>query len=240
EAALELGKVSQRRVSLAQTVLRIGFPIKGRICLRAVHLRQLVELGLGVLVAVFIECLTAVVVQLRQAFEAFLFAIAFFLFAIALFLLTVPGFLLAVPFFLLLVLAVLLHSADFFVAVRVRSGLALRANGQMRRRLPDDGRGRPLRKARHRQQKRHYHPRSVSHHQYVSPAHALFLSPFAEPFGDAGALPDSSRCCSFLPTTRTWKRMPRASMRCRMPSNCAGVTCCGLCATSRSTRSSSS
>src|SRR5712664_3530306 len=241
EAALQFSNVGQRGVSFAQAVFRIGLPIKSGIRLRTVHLRQLVELGLGVLVAVFIERLTAVVVQLRQAFEAFLFTVPFFLFAVAFFFLAIPRLLFAVALFLLLVLAILFHIAGFFVAVRVRACLILRRGSGLwcGHERAACSRGMCC-KARHRQQKRHYNPGSVSHHRYISVAHTLFLSLFAEPLGDAGVLPASSRCCSSLPTTRTLKRIPRASMRWRMPSSCAGVTCCGLCATSRRTRSSSS
>src|ERR1700687_51072 len=241
EAALDLGNVGEGGVALAETIFGVGLPIESGVGLGAMHLRQLVELGFSTLIAVFVQRFAAFVVQLGQALEAFLLTVSFFLLAVALFLLAIPGFLFAVALFLLLVLTTLLEIVGFFVAVGSVTCLTFCGGSGLRRgnRGAECSRGMRC-KARHRQQKRHYNPSSISHYGQISLAHTLFLSFFAEPFGCAGAFPDSPRCCSSLPTTRTLKRMPRASMRRRMPSNCAGVTCCGLCATSRRTRSSSS
>src|SRR6266478_4661931 len=241
EPVLELGNVSQRGISLAQAILRIGLPIKGRVGLRAVHLGQLVEPGFSAVIAVFIQRFAAVVIKFGQAIEPFLLAVLLFLFPVARFFFAIALFLLAISGFLVLILTILFHIVGCFVAVCVRACLTPRRGNGLRSGRERAARSRSTRcNTRHRQQKRHYNPGSVSHHRCISLAHTLFLSPFAEPFGVAGVFPDSSRCCSSLPTTRTLKRMPRASMRCRMPSSCAGVTCCGLCATSRRTRSSSS
>src|SRR5882762_4656602 len=51
--------------------------------------------------------------------------------------------------------------------------------------------------------------RTPKSHRYISLAHALFLSLFAEPFGVAGVFPDSPRCCSSLPTTNFEENVAR-------------------------------
>ena len=132
-------------------------------------------------------------------------------------------------------------SLAHFVAVRIRSWLALRPGSRLRLShcTSDRTRARGAKLGTASKSAATIHA-LISQHQYISLTHALFLSLFPELFGAAGAFPDSPRCCSSLPTTRTLNKIPRDSIVCRISSSCTGVICCGLCATSRRTRSSSS
>src|SRR5713101_3462140 len=170
KAPLEFGDGGQRRVLLAQPILRISLPVESSIGLRAVHLRQLIELRFGAVVAVFVERFAAVLVQLAQAIQALLLAVAFFLlpvarflFAIPLLLLAISSFLFAVALFLLLVLTVLLHFAGVIVAIDFRCRHALRRSGLWRIKPRANNTRGPLRESRPSQQNRNHNPGSVSH-----------------------------------------------------------------------------
>src|SRR5439155_3857559 len=95
------------RIPLAQSVLRVSLPVQRRICLRTVHVHQLLEFCRRPVVAVFIQILTPVVVQLLQSFDLFLGPLPRFLFLFALFVFSLSCFLLAFPLLLFFVLGLL-------------------------------------------------------------------------------------------------------------------------------------
>ena len=61
--ALEFRNASEGSVPLAQPVFCVRFPIESGIRLRAIQLRELIELGLRAVVAVFVERFAAFVVK---------------------------------------------------------------------------------------------------------------------------------------------------------------------------------
>src|SRR5579864_8781847 len=169
----------------------------------------------------------------------FLFPVAGFLFPVALLFFPIARLLFPVAFFLLLVLTLVFHIAGFVIAIDFRRCRALRGSSLRCTAKRPAGCRSPLREARRGQQKHHDNPSLVSHTCCIFPVHIFLPFSFA-PAGAAGVRPDSPRCCSSFPTTRTLNKIPRSSMRCRIPSSCAVVGCCGLCATSSSVRSNSS
>src|SRR5580658_3845418 len=258
KAALQVRDRCQRGIPFAQAILGVGFPVQRRVGLRAVERGEFREFRLRLVVAVFVEILAPVVVQLRHAISLFLLALALFLFAvsflllpIALFLFTITRLLLAVAFFLILILLLILVVLRAFLLVLRRhleragedSGhggdgpLCSHAAGQCQQ----CGQREKHRAAKNRRLTGNQR-RSLAHFSllHLYNAHVLFLSSFGDPFCFTTGAGDSARCCNSSPTTRTLNKIPRESMRSRMFSSCAGVTSRGLWATSSSTRSSSS
>src|SRR5215475_9231249 len=107
KAFLHVGQSGQSRFAFAQAILCVGLPIESCICLRTIHLSELVEFCLSLFVALIIQSFSAVFVQFLQAVELFLFAVAGFLLTIALFLFSITSFLFAVAALLLFVLGIL-------------------------------------------------------------------------------------------------------------------------------------
>src|ERR1700676_135255 len=211
---LQVGDGCQRGVSFSEFVLRVGLPIHRRIRLRPVHVRKFAEFPGRLVVTVFVERLASVAVELIEPFQALLLAVAFFLFPVAFFLLSIAGFLFAILGILAL------------PRFRWRARAAVGRSGP--RQLRCD------------QQRRRNHP-NVHHPACAfSDAHALFLSLAFDSVAAGAEFVVFCFSCNSLPTTRTLNKMPCASIRCRIVSSSAGVTSCGLCATSISTRSRSS
>ena len=91
----------QRRVSFAQLVFRVSFPIECGIRLSSVLLRKLAEFLGRAVIAVFVERLAPFAVEVIEPFQTILLAVALLLFPVARLLFAVAFFLLPIAGFLL-------------------------------------------------------------------------------------------------------------------------------------------